>query len=412
MVNPNSNWNLSPGLTLLHLVIYLIIEELKSIYIDYQSTTPVAPSVLEEMLPYFKEKFGNPHSADHVMGWHSSQAVEHARSSVAELVGGSTEEIIFTSGATEANNQVFSTVLDANHGPRKRILISSVEHKCVIEAASYFARTHGCVVDVVPVLPSGLLDLQALECLLDDDVLLVSVIAVNNEMGVIQPIQAIAELVHAHGALMHTDAAQAPEAIEIDVDLWGVDFLSLSAHKIYGPKGIGALYINASMQAVLPPFVHGGGQQNGLRSGTVPTPLCVGFGAAAKLLLEEAHKNRSHLKAMSELFLGELSTRGVDFIVNGDQVHRHPGNLNLCFDGIDASSLIATLQPTLCVSTGSACNSGLIEPSYVLTAMGLTEELANSSIRFSFGRFNYADQVKVAADKIASAIKVSRQNSH
>lgn len=379
----------------------------KTIYLDYQATTPTASSVLEQMLPYFNEQFGNPHSADHVMGWHSNQAVEHAKVAIADLVGASSEEIIFTSGATESNNQVFSTVFDANKGKRNRVLVSSIEHKCVIEAASYFARLQGYQVDVIPVLSSGLVDMEALKNLLEDDVLLVSVIAVNNEVGVIQPMREIAELVHASGALLHTDAAQAPEAMPIDVEDWGVDFLSLSAHKIYGPKGIGAIYISATSQGVLPPFIHGGGQQHGLRSGTVPTPLSVGFGAAANLVKEHGEENRAHLLAIANQFQKELTSRNVKYSVNGERARRHPGNLNLCFEGVDAASLISSLQPELCVSTGSACTSGLIEPSYVLRALGLTEEQANSSIRFSFGRFNDNDQIKAAAEKIAAAIKLS-----
>ena len=291
-----------------------------------------------------------------------------------------------------------------NESARKRVLVSAIEHKCVKEAATFFGGKLGYVVEEVPVLETGKVDLQAYKEMLSDDVLLVSVMAVNNEIGVIQDISRLSDLAHQSGALFHCDAAQALEAMDVDVVDWGVDLLSLSAHKLYGPKGIGALFIDSSIQNNFPALVQGGGQQWGLRSGTVPTPLCVGFGAAASFSQSEGRKHRSALNALSERFLERLSSEGVDFRVVGDGQYRHPGNLNIELVGLDAESLLVSLQPKICASTGSACNSGMIQSSYVLRAIGMSEERAASCIRFSLGRFSDEAQVDEAAELIAKAV--------
>ena len=376
----------------------------ESIYLDYQASTPTDPRVLEGMMPYFTESFGNPHSSNHILGWKSLDAVESARFEVASLIGASTEELFFTSGATESNNHAIFGVAARNRTSRKAILISAIEHKCVKEAAAFFAIQHGCEVREIPVLQSGKIDLCAYRGMLSDDVLLVSVMAVNNEIGTIQNIAELARQAHEVGALFHCDAAQAPEAFEIDVLDLEVDFLSLSAHKLYGPKGIGGLFIESSLQSDLPALVHGGGQQNGMRSGTLPTPLCVGFGVASSIVRKEGVEHRARLRALSAHLLQELQSQGVEFNINGDTYDRHPGNLNLEFPGVDAESLINSLQPRVCVSTSSACNSGMLQASCVLRAIGLSDDQAGSSIRLSVGRFSDEPQLQEAAAMIADRI--------
>jgi cysteine desulfurase len=356
------------------------------------------------MLPYFTDSFGNPHSSNHILGWKSADSIESARYEVASLVGALPEEIVFTSGATEANNHAIFGVLAGNQTDRKTILISAIEHKCVKEAAYFFARQFGHRIMEVPVLESGLVDRAAFLSLLTDDVVLVSVMAVNNEIGTIQDVAWLAEHAKRVGAIFHCDAAQAPEAIDLDVVELGIDLLSLSAHKIYGPKGVGALYIESSLQNDFLPLVHGGGQQSGLRSGTLPTPLCVGFGVAASIIRKEGIQNRERLQELSFGLLENLRRANVIFSINGDAINRHPGNLNLEFPGIEAESLINMLQPSICASTGSACNSGIIQSSYVLRSIGLSEERASASIRFSVGRFSDEEQLVEAANKIAIAI--------
>jgi len=370
-----------------------------AIYLDYQATTPIAPQVREAMAVYSEELFANPHSA-HFLGHQAAEAVEVARAKVESFIGASAEEIIFTSGATEANNQAISSVLFANTTKRNKILISAIEHKCIKNAAYFFAHKLGYQVAEIPVASDGMLDMQAYQSMLNDQVLLVSIMAVNNEIGVIQPIQQLAESAHDVGALFHCDAAQAPEAIDLDVKELKVDMLSLSAHKVYGPKGIGALYINNALQAALPPFIHGGGQQFGLRSGTLPTGLAVGFATALDIAREGATHNRAWLAAMKQHFIEGLTQRSIDFTLNGKADNTHPGCLNIEFVNTDATALLAAMQPEVCASTGSACNSAFTQASHVLLAMGLTEAQATSSLRFSFGRYTDLPQIDRALDII------------
>ncbi len=376
-----------------------------SIYLDYQSTTPTDQRVVQAMLPHFTDSFGNPHSSNHVLGWKGLDAVETSRLDVASLIGASPEEVLFTSGATESNNHAIFGVVAANTTNRKTILISAIEHKCVKEAADFFAKQHGCKVREIPVLSSGKVDQSAYRNLLTEDVLFVSVMAVNNEIGTIQNISELSRKAHEVGALFHCDAAQAPEAFDIDIMNLGVDLLSLSAHKIYGPKGIGALFIDSSIKAELPPLIHGGGQQDGMRSGTLPTPLCVGFGMASSIVQREGAQNRLRLSELSALMLDELRKAGVEFTINGDPNDRHPGNLNLEFPGKDAEFLINKLQPKVCASTGSACNSGIIQASYVLSSIGLSDTRASSCLRLSVGRFSDEEQVTEVAKLISETIK-------
>jgi cysteine desulfurase len=380
----------------------------KTIYMDYQASTPTDQSVIEAMLPYFTHSFGNPHSSDHTLGWQASAAVDSARSSVASLIGANSEEILFTSGATESNNHSLRGVIKGNRTARNRILVGSTEHKCVLATADALSHEVGLIVQSIPVTADGTIDQESFRKLLGEDVLLVSIMMVNNEIGTVQDIKTLASMAHEWGALFHCDAAQAPTVMDLDVCDLNVDLLSLSAHKMYGPKGIGALFIGSDLLSQFPPMIHGGGQQDGLRSGTLPTPLCVGFGKAAKLIQND-DKDRIHLLRLKKRFLQRLTEASVEYQLNSAPLdHCHPGNINLRFEGVDAHSLLTMLQPFLCASTGSACNSGTIESSYVLRALGLSREHISSSIRFSLGRYSDDGQVDEAVQLLASKIKVLR----
>lgn len=378
-----------------------------SIYLDYQATTPTDPRVLQAMLPYFSDIYANPHSS-HAMSYEPISAIKHAQTHLAQLIGAFPEEIFFTSGATEANNQTIATVLFANYSKKNKILISSIEHKCVKEAAYFYAHKLGFIVEEIPVDKFGFIDQEKYNAALTEDVLLVSIMAVNNEIGVIQDVKALAQAAHRVGALFHCDAAQALDSMRIDVFDLEVDFLSFSGHKIYGPKGIGVLFIASHLHQKLTPLIHGGGQQSGLRAGTLPTPLCVGMGEAAKITALEFNKNHEKLLKLKSMFLNELNINNINYVINGDINQRHPGNLNLQFPGYNAESLLNSLQPYLCASTGSACNSGFISSSYVLRAIGLTDEEAQASIRFSFGRPTTKKQIQQAV----KLLKQQLSNSH
>ena len=361
----------------------------ETIYLDHQATTPVEQQVLERMLPYFRESYGNPHSADHNLGWKSSLAVEQATAQVADLLGADPDEVIFTSGATEANNMALLGLARRVRpvSRKRRIILSEIEHKCVLAAGRVISDQLGLPVEHKPVDQEGRILPASLEHALDDDVLAVSIMAVNNEIGTIQDIQKISELVRKAGAIFHCDAAQAPVSMDLRGIVEHVDLLSLSAHKMYGPKGIGVLYIRRELQDSLEPLIYGGGQQNGLRSGTVPTALCVGMGAAAELLSGgEATQKRAILRQRRNRFLKQLADLPWSIRLNGPTGEsRHPGNANICFEGFFAQDILQVLQPHLAASTGSACTSGIPEPSHVLKAIGLPPEDAEASIRFSLG---------------------------
>ena len=361
----------------------------ETIYLDHQATTPVEQQVLERMLPYFRESYGNPHSADHNLGWKSSLAVEQATTQVADLLGADPDEVIFTSGATEANNMALLGLARRVRpvSRRRRFVLSDIEHKCVLGAGRVISDQLGLPVEHKPVDQEGRVLPASLEHALDDDVLAVSIMAVNNEIGTIQDIQKISELIRNAGAIFHCDAAQAPISMDLPGIVEHVDLLSLSAHKMYGPKGIGVLYIRRELQDSLEPLIYGGGQQNGLRSGTVPTALCVGMGAAAELLSGgEATQKRAILRQRRNRFLKQLADLPWSIRLNGPTGEsRHPGNANICFEGFFAQDILQVLQPHLAASTGSACTSGIPEPSHVLKAIGLPPEDAEASIRFSLG---------------------------
>jgi cysteine desulfurase len=376
----------------------------QTIYLDHHATTPVDRKVLDKMLPFFGEDFANPHSSDHAFGWSAMRAVEDAARQVARLLGIDSDEVVFTSGATEANNLA---LLGLESSPlareRRGILIGAIDHKSVLATARILAQ-HGFAIEYVRVDSDGQIDLADLEQKLQHSTLAVSVGLVNSEIGAIQNISAIAELARNRGVLVHCDAAQAPCAMDMNSIADCADLISLSAHKLYGPKGIGALYIRRDVQDLIKPQIHGGGQQRNLRSGTLPVPLCIGFGAAAALLTgAEARDERQRIAALRDLFVDELHRLPWPTFINGG-APRHPGNANVRFSGLAAEDILAATQPYLAASTGSACTSGITEPSHVLRAIGLSADDALSSIRFCIGRFTTTADVIEAVRMIGEAI--------
>ena len=377
-----------------------------TVYADYQATTPVDPRVIAKMAPYWGKSFGNPHSNDHVIGWQADEAVRNAASSIAALIGATDDEIIFTSGATEANNLALRGLARRAPADRWRILVSAIEHKCVLATARMLSERGGFTVETIPVDREGFIDLEALERCLDRNVLVVSAMAVNNEVGSVQDIPGIASLLEPHGILFHCDAAQAPCAMELSDLAAQADLVSLSGHKMYGPQGIGVLYIRRELQEQIEPLIYGGGQQEGLRSGTVPVPLCVGMATAAEILRgPEAFGERRRVARQRDSFIRRLERERTIVSVNGPPSNcRHPGNANIRFDGFDAQNILGSLQPRLAASTGAACASGFPESSHVLRALGLTEPESQSSIRFSFGRFTSDADIEAAADIVLKVL--------
>ena len=377
-----------------------------TVYADYQATTPLDPRVMAKMAPYWGESFGNPHSSDHFIGWQADKAVCEAASSIAALIGSDPDEIIFTSGATEANNLALLGLARRAPTGRRRILVSAIEHKCVLAAARALSAREGFTVETFPVNGDGFIDLDALKRCLNQNVLVLSAMAVNNEIGTIQDIPRIAALLAPYGILLHCDAAQAPCAMDVSDLAAHADLVSLSGHKMYGPQGIGALYIRRDLQDQIEPLIYGGGQQAGLRSGTVPMPLCVGMGAAAGFLAgHTAFEERMRVADQRDSFVRHLQRGHASVTFNGAiGDHRHPGNANVRLDGFDAQDILGALQPRLAASTGAACASGIPEPSHVLGALGLTEKQSKASIRFSFGRFTTDDDLEAAACFVLEAL--------
>jgi cysteine desulfurase len=377
----------------------------QTIYLDHMASTPVDLRVLEAMEPYYRVNFANPHSVNHAAGWAAQEAIDRAASAVAEVIGADPDEIIFTSGATEANNLAILGLAARAPDSRRRILVSAIEHKCVLAAARAAAVRFNMTVEVIPVDTQGVVDLETLERRLTDDVLCVAVMTVNNEVGTVQPIASIGELCDKVGAIFHTDAAQAPLAMRIDVHSQKIGTLSLSAHKIYGPKGIGAAFLRRDFQDRVEPLIHGGGQQRNLRSGTLPTPLCVGFGRAVELLLEPYWTEEfTRVAQLRDRLESCLYTSGLRVRVNGLGAQRHPGCANICFLGSQAEDLLLAVQPSLAASTGSACTSGIPEPSHVLRAMDLSPEDSGASVRFSIGRSTTATEIEAALELIYNAV--------
>lgn len=374
----------------------------RPIYLDYQATTPLDPEVREAMLPFLEDKFGNPHS-EHQLGWQAAGAVDEARRAVADLIGASPGEIILTAGATEANN--LSVMGVAQRTKRRHILVSAIEHKCVLVPAAALSK-QGFEVQIIPVDPDGMIDLERLAQLIRPDTALVSVMAANNEIGTLQPLKEISALCSEMGALFHSDAAQLAGKRPLDVLALGIDLLSLSAHKFYGPKGVGALYIAGSARSQLAPIMYGGGQQDGMRPGTLAPMLCAGLAAAAEKAIAQHDRDEQHTIALRARLLTRLRERIPSIRVNGSEESSLSGCLNIRVPGIDAHALLMMLQAELAASVGSACNAGLFEPSYVLGAIGLTPEEARASLRLGFGRFTTLDEIDQAVELICE--KASR----
>ncbi len=375
-----------------------------AIYLDHQATTPVDPRVLDVMWPWFSETFGNAHSEQHVWGRQAAEAVEVARAKVASLIGAEAREIVFTSGATESNNLAIKGAVRfaLRHGRGKHVITVATEHKCVLESCEALVED-GAEVTCLPVDVDGFMNPAALAESIREDTVLVSVMAVNNEIGVIQPLAEIGTICHARGVLLHTDAAQAAGKIDLDVNAMDIDLLSISGHKMYAPKGIGALFVRRRPRTRLLAEISGGGQERGFRSGTLPVPLTVALGEAAEIAQNELAREGERLETLRGQMLARLLAALGDVAVNGSLVHRVPGNLNIGFAGIDAEALMGEV-PELAISTGSACTSASVEPSYVLKALGLSDADAGASVRIGFGRFTTQAEIEAAADLLSAAV--------
>jgi cysteine desulfurase len=380
----------------------------KPIYLDNHATTPMDPSVVEVMLPYFTEKFGNPHSISHYYGWEAAEAVDLARQQVAASIGALPSEIYFTSGATEANNLALKGITRFYRGKKNHIITCVTEHPCILDSA-HDLEGEGTQVTYLKVGSDGLIDINELKKSITDDTLLVSIMTVQNEIGTIQPIAEIGALCHEHSVYLHTDAAQALGKLVIDVKSMNVDLMSLTGHKVYGPMGCGALYVTNKPKAKLKPLFNGGGQEKGIRPGTLPVPLCVGFGKACQLAAQEVGRESNILRKMRDGLLNKLISALPDVHLNGSMKKRVPGNLNLSVGSVDAESLIAAL-PDLAFSTGSACSSSANNSSYVLQAIGLSEKLVESSLRIGLGRFTSQEEVDYTASRLIEEIKNIREN--
>ena len=379
----------------------------QTIYLDHQATTPLDGRVLAEMAPHHAESFGNAHSSDHCLGWQAARAVEEAATRVARLIGADPDEICFTSGATESNNMALLGLgRRAAEGSRRRILVSAIEHKCVLASVRALEEWYAFTVEQIPVDGQGHVNLVALQDMLGEDVLVVSVMAVNNEVGSIQDIVTISGHVRRHGAVFHCDAAQAPMGMAMNAIATHTDLLSLSGHKMYGPKGVGIAYIARTLQNRIEPLIYGGGQQGGLRSGTVPVPLCVGMGAASELLnSKEAQEKSDELRRRRDDFVCRLiNLNWPIWLVGPRGKARHPGNASICFHGFSAHEILGALQTRLAASTGSACASGIPEPSHVLRAVGLGGDDAEATVRFSLGFGTTDEDVEQAVALIEGAL--------
>jgi cysteine desulfurase len=380
------------------------------IYMDNHATSPLDPRVLEAMLPFFTQKFGNAASRNHSFGWEAEQAVENAREQIAKLIGASAKEIIFTSGATESNNLAIKGIAEMYKERGNHIITQVTEHKAVLDTCKRLEK-YGYRVTYLPVKADGLIDIEDLKRAMDDKTILVSIMFANNEIGVIQPVAEIGKLCHEKGVIFHTDGVQAVGKIPVDVNSMNIDVLSLSGHKIYGPKGVGALYVRRRNPRVqISAQIDGGGHERGMRSGTLNVPGIVGLGKACEISGEEMATEAARLQAMRDHLREKLET-ALDYVeVNGSWEHRLPGNLNMSFVYVEGESLLMGIND-VAVSSGSACTSATLEPSYVLKALGLGDDVAHSSIRFGLGRFNTMAEVDYVADKVIGIVKKLRELS-
>ena len=379
------------------------------VYLDYSATTPVDPRVAEKMIPYLCEKFGNPASRSHAYGWEAEKAVEEARAEVARYINADPREIVWTSGATEADNLAIKGVAHFYKDKGKHLITVKTEHKAVLDSMRHL-ETEGFEVTYMDVEENGLLDLAKLEAAIRPDTTLVSVMAVNNEIGVIQDIAAIGEMCRRHGVLYHCDATQAVGKMDLDTEKLKIDLMSLSGHKVYGPKGIGALYVRRKPRVRIEPQIHGGGHERGMRSGTLPTHQIVGMDEAYRLARLEQAEEIKRIAALRDRLKDGIEKNIPEIVINGDMEHRVCSNLNVSFNFIEGESLMMAVKD-LAVSSGSACTSASLEPSYVLKSLGRSDELAHSSIRFTLGRFTTEEEidfaVKLLTEKVAKLRELS-----
>lgn len=378
------------------------------VYLDYAATTPVDKRVAEKMIPYLTETFGNPASNSHAFGWTAEEAVEKARADIAALINADPKEIVFTSGATESDNLAIKGAANFYKTKGKHLITVKTEHKAVLDTMRELER-QGFEVTYLGVQENGLIDLEELKAAIRDDTILISVMWVNNEIGVVQDIPAIGEICRKRKIVFHVDAAQACGKVPVDVEAAKIDLLSMSAHKVYGPKGIGALYVRRKPRVRLEAQMHGGGHERGFRSGTLPTHQIVGMGEAFRIAKEELEQDMAHYRKLRDIFLKGIE--GIEEVyVNGDLEHRAPNNLNVSFNFVEGESLIMAVKE-LAVSSGSACTSASLEPSYVLRALGRNDELAHSSLRITFGRMTTEEEVQFAVELIKSKIGKLRELS-
>ena len=384
------------------------METTKPIYLDYAATTPVDPRVVQAMVPYLYEQFGNPASRSHAYGWAAEEAVEIAREHVAALIGADPREIVWTSGATESNNLAIKGAAQFYQGKGKHLITVQTEHKAVLDTMRELER-QGFEVSYLPVNADGLVEMDTLTAALRPDTILVSIMAVNNEIGVVQDVSAIGKLLRSKGILFHVDAAQATGKIELDMSSQCIDLLSMSAHKTYGPKGIGALYVRRKPRVRIEAQMHGGGHERGMRSGTLPTHQIVGMGEAYRLAKENMAAENARIGALRDRLLANLNSLP-EVRINGSLTQRIPHNLNISFTFVEGESLLMGIKG-VAVSSGSACTSASLEPSYVLRALGLSDEVAHSSIRFSIGRFTTEADVDAAAERVKTTVEKLRSLS-
>lgn len=378
------------------------------VYLDYAATTPVDKRVAEKMIPYLTETFGNPASNSHAFGWEAEEAVEKARADIAALINADPKEIVFTSGATESDNLAIKGAANFYKTKGKHLITVKTEHKAVLDTMRELER-QGFEVTYLGVQENGLIDLEELKAAIRDDTILISVMWVNNEIGVVQDIPAIGEICRERKIIFHVDAAQACGKVPVDVEAAKIDLLSMSGHKVYGPKGIGALYVRRKPRVRLEAQMHGGGHERGFRSGTLPTHQIVGMGEAFRIAKEELKQDMAHYRKLRDIFLKGIE--GIEEVyINGDLEHRAPNNLNVSFNFVEGESLIMAVKE-LAVSSGSACTSASLEPSYVLRALGRNDELAHSSLRITFGRMTTEEEVQFAAELIKSKIGKLRELS-
>lgn len=384
-------------------------ESVRPLYLDNAATTPMDPRVLDTMMPYLSAYYGNPHSRTHAYGWESEKAVEVAREQVATLIGADPREIVFTSGATEANNMAIKGIAHFYKAKKNHIITVQTEHKCVLDSCRAM-ENEGFSVTYLPVQQNGVIDLKELEAALRPDTSLVSIMTVNNEIGVRQPVEEIGELCRSKKVFFHTDAAQAVGKIPMDVNQLKIDLMSISGHKLYGPKGVGALYVRRRPRVRIEPVMSGGGQERGMRSGTVPHTLAVGLGAACYVAGQEMEYDRVHISRLSKKLVDGIMSQLDHVIRNGDPEQTYDGCVNLSFAFVEGESLLMAMK-NVALSSGSACTSASLEPSYVLRAIGADEDLAHSSIRFGIGRFTTDEEVEYTIKHCVKSVTTLRQMS-